>query len=292
MIYTELEQNGRFKLKLYCVNPAVHLKEYLDQGNSTIFFSATLLPIHYYKQLLSTCTDDYAVYAESTFPQENRLLLVGTDVSTKYTARGPQMYARFARYLLQMVKSRQGNYMAFFPSYRFMEDVYACVQEQMSEEERKQIEFLTQSQFMGEEGREIFLENFEEDRENTLVGLCVLGGVFSEGIDLTEDRLIGAMIVGTGLPQVCHEREILRQYFDQKGMQGFDYAYLYPGMNKVLQAAGRVIRTESDRGIILLLDERFLRRSCRKIFPREWKGYRSGRMEALLGEIQRFWESE
>ena len=123
---------------------------------------------------------------------------------------------------------------------------------------------------MDEKEREHFLLKFEETRKESMAAFCVMGGIFSEGIDLTDDRLIGAIIIGTGLPQICREREILRAYFDRKGLDGFAYAYQYPGMNKVLQAAGRVIRTDKDRGVILLLDERFAGRDYQKLFPREW----------------------
>lgn len=286
-VYTELERKGRFKLKLLCVNPAANLQKYLEQGNSTVFFSATLLPIHYYKKLLSAADDDYAVYAESTFPAENRLLLLGTDVSTRYTMRGEEMYRRIARYILETIRAKRGNYMIFFPSYRFMEDVYEYFQIELKEED--QIECALQSQYMGEEAREIFLETFEEDREDSLAGFCVMGGIFSEGIDLTRDRLIGAVIVGTGLPQVCNDREILRSYFDSRKLSGFDYAYLYPGMNKVLQSAGRVIRTEEDRGVILLLDERFLGAQYQGTFPREWSGIQTCRLGDLKEKLNHFW---
>lgn len=288
VIYTELEHDGRFKIKLFCVNPSVNLQTYLEQGNSTIFFSATLLPIHYYKKLLSVEREDYAIYALSSFSRENRLILLGTDVSSKYTMRGEAMYQKFAKYILNVVESKKGNYMIFFPSYRFMEDVSEYFQKEI--EERTDIECIIQSQYMGEEAREIFLENFEEDRECSLAGFCVLGGIFSEGIDLAKDRLIGAIIVGTGLPQVCNDREILKQYFDSRNMRGFDYAYLYPGMNKVLQSAGRVIRTEEDKGVIVLLDERFQGRQYQEIFPREWDGYRTCRLENLKESIDDFWK--
>lgn len=288
IIYTELESGGRFKLKLLCVNPAVNLQNYLEKGNSAVFFSATLLPIHYYKKLLSVETDDYAVYAESSFPPENRLILLGTDVSTRYTMRGPDMYERFADYLLRTVHGKKGNYLAFFPSYRFMEDVY----ERFQIKQKEEIDCVVQSQYMNEEAREIFLETFEEERECPLVGFCVMGGIFSEGIDLTEDRLIGAMIVGTGIPQVCNDREIIKEYFDAKNMSGFDYAYLYPGMNKVLQSAGRVIRTEEDKGVVLLLDERFLGRRYQEIFPREWAGFERCRLEDVQKHVEAFWEEE
>ena len=287
-IYTELERQGRFKLKLLCVNPAANLQKYLERGNSTVFFSATLLPIHYYKTLLSVETEDYAVYARSTFPMENRLLLLGTDVSTRYTLRGKEMYRRIALYILETIRAKRGNYMIFFPSYRFMEDVYEFFQIERKEED--EIECVLQSQYMGEEAREIFLETFEEAREDSLAGFCVMGGIFSEGIDLTRDRLIGAVIVGTGLPQVSHERGILKAYFDECGEDGFAYAFRYPGMNKVLQAAGRVIRTVEEVGVIALLDERFLQFSYRKLFPREWVNYETVSVNRVAKRVERFWD--
>ena len=143
---------------------------------------------------------------------------------------------------------------------------------------------------MSEEAREIFLENFEEEREGSLIGFCVMGGIFSEGIDLSRDRLIGAAIVGTGLPQVCRERELLKDYFQKQGIRGFDYAYLYPGMNKVLQSAGRVIRTDRDCGVILLLDERFRDYRYQEIFPREWKDYGTCNADNVADKMETFWE--
>lgn len=288
VIYSELEQDGRFKIRLFCVNPAKNLQNYLEQGNSTIFFSATLLPIHYYKKLLSTESDDYAVYARSTFPKENRLLLIGNDISTRYTARGPDLYERCADYIFRVIRAKRGNYMVFFPSYRFMAEVYDA----FGRIQDGGIACIVQSQYMDEEARERFLSAYEEERENSLAGFCVMGGIFSEGIDLARERLIGAVIVGTGLPQVCNEREILRSYFDRKQMSGFDYAYLYPGMNKVLQSAGRVIRTEEDKGVVLLLDERFLGYRYRETFPREWSEYQTCRLDNVEEFVRRFWEGE
>lgn len=287
VIFSEMMEDGRFQIKLFCVNPAVNLQNYLEQGNSTIFFSATLLPVHYYKKLLSVEKDDYAVYAHSSFPQENKFLFIGTDVSTRYTRRGESTYQRFARYIAVMAEQKKGNYMAFFPSYRFLEEVHTCFLECVDHE----VDSICQVSYMDEEQREEFLEEFEREREKSLVAFCVMGGIFSEGIDLTEDKLIGAVIAGTGLPQVCTEREILKQYFNAADMDGFDYAYLYPGMNKVLQSAGRVIRTESDRGVILLLDDRFRAMRYREVFPREWQQYQLGSVKNLEQEIRTFWES-
>lgn len=289
MIYSEIDKEGKFQIRLFCVNPSVNLKESLDKGISTVFFSATLLPIRYYKELLSTEKDDYAVYARSVFDKKNRLLMVGNDVSTRYTRRGEKMYRRYALYLKEMALAKTGNYMAFFPSYRFMEEVYECFLD-MVEEENIQLDCLIQAPYMSEEAREIFLEGFEEEREVSLMGFCVMGGIFSEGIDLSEDKLIGAAIIGTGLPQVCRERELLKEYFDKKEMRGFDYAYVYPGMNKVQQSAGRVIRTEEDRGIILLLDDRFQEKRYKETFPREWEGYQMCNIKNVKEKIRKFWD--
>ena len=235
VIYTEYQENGRFVLKLFCVNPAANLQKCLDKGNSAVFFSATLLPIQYYKRLLSTEKDNYAVYIDSSFDTKKRLLMNGVDVSTRYTMRSREMYQRYATYIFRVVKAKMGNYLIFFPSYRFMEDVYQEFTQLLASDE-EEMELVIQQKHMDEEERENFLRAFEMGREKSLIGFGVLGGIFSEGIDLTNEKLIGTLIIGTGLPQVCNEREILKSYFDQKRLYGIDYAYRYPGTNKVLQA--------------------------------------------------------
>ena len=288
VIYTEYQENGRFVLKLFCVNPAANLQKCLDKGNSAVFFSATLLPIQYYKRLLSTEKDNYAVYIDSSFDTKKRLLMNGVDVSTRYTMRSREMYQRYATYIFRVVKAKMGNYLIFFPSYRFMEDVYQEFTQLLASDE-EEMELVIQQKHMDEEERENFLRAFEMGREKSLIGFGVLGGIFSEGIDLTNEKLIGTLIIGTGLPQVCNEREILKSYFDQKGLYGFDYAYRYPGMNKVLQAAGRVIRTEDDRGVILLLDERFQREKGKEIFPKEWADCERCRLDIVEEKIRLFW---
>ena len=291
VIYTEYQENGRFVLKLFCVNPAANLQKCLDKGNSAVFFSATLLPIQYYKRLLSTEKDNYAVYIDSSFDTKKRLLMNGVDVSTRYTMRSREMYQRYATYIFRVVKAKMGNYLIFFPSYRFMEDVYQEFTQLLASDE-EEMELVIQQKHMDEEERENFLRAFEMGREKSLIGFGVLGGIFSEGIDLTNEKLIGTLIIGTGLPQVCNEREILKSYFDQKGLYGFDYAYRYPGMNKVLQAAGRVIRTEDDRGVILLLDERFQREKGKEIFPKEWADCERCRLDIVEEKIRLFWEKQ
>ena len=212
--------------------------------------------------------------------------MICRDVSSKYTRRGYEEYRKIAEYIARMSWQKKGNYMVFFPSYRLMEDVYQVYQDEFSV---SWVRCISQHASMTELEREEFLEEFTEETEETLVGFCVMGGIFSEGIDLTQDRLIGAMIVGTGIPQVCNEREILKQYF---GAEGFDYAYLYPGMNKVLQSAGRVIRTEKDKGVILLMDERFQSPHYRKMFPREWSDCRRCTMENVTELLTEFWKKD
>ena len=286
-IYTQLKEDGRFALHLFCIHPANRLKEYLQHGRGCVFFSATFLPIGYYKELLSGDMEDYAVYATSCFPPENQLVYVGNDVTTKYTRRGIREYEKISHYIEETLKARKGNYLVFFPSYEMLENVYGAF---ATSKMAKHCVCKLQSAHMTEEEREDFLAEFEKEQETSLLGFCVMGGIFSEGIDLTEEKLIGAIIVGTGLPRVCVERELLKQYFDAKGLGGFDYAYLYPGMNKVLQSAGRVIRTATDRGCVLLLDERFEKNEYKKLFPREWKQPVFGNLCDLPNALQSFWE--
>lgn len=302
--YSELREDGSFIVKLFCVNPAVNLKNCMMRGRSTILFSATLLPIQYYKTLLGAEEGDYEVYARSVFRPDKLGLYIGSDVTSRYARRGDTEYYRIASYLHQVISQRQGNYMVFFPSHAFLQRVYEIYQAHFNE--TGEVECVLQESHMNEEAREAFLNRFrgnedcdlqsligmeiEMEEEKSLLGFCVMGGIFSEGIDLKNDSLIGAVIVGTGLPQVCHEREILRQYFDSWGENGFDYAYRYPGMNKVLQAAGRVIRTEEDFGIAVLLDERFLSPAYRQLFPREWQNWQAVIVDQIGRKVERFWD--
>ena len=333
-IYTELLPFGEFVIRLYCVNPIENLAQCLSQGKAAVFFSATLLPLRYYRMLLSDEEEDYTVYVPSPFPQERRLLLAATDVTSRYTRRNETEYRRVVRYIQAMAEARKGNYIVIFPSYQYMNRVlevyegeYACQNAELDEENpfwnddgkkilisdvvesfeknqnekmenrsggtRKCMEILVQDSHMTEEEREAFLQEFSPERtamrDTSLVAFCVMGGLFSEGIDLTGDRLIGVIVVGTGLPMVCTEQKILQGYFEEAGKDGFAYAYQYPGMNKVLQAAGRVIRTASDQGVILLLDDRFWRREYRELFPREWNDVKRVSLASLEQELQTFW---
>lgn len=288
VIYSSMQEDGTFALKLYCADPSANLQNCLDKARSTMFFSGTLLPIGYYKRLLSTEPENYAVYAHSVFTPDQRLLFVGTDVSSKYTRRTPEEYVRIASYIKKISLAKQGNYIAFFPSYKMMLEVEQSFEYLAGEA----VDIIIQQQNMREQHREEFLREFQEMRGRSMVAFCVMGGIFGEGVDLREDQLIGAIIIGTGIPQIGGESEILKNYFDARDGNGFDYVYRFPGMNKVQQAAGRVIRTLSDVGVIALLDERFLQRDNRRLFPREWEDCRMTDLERVDSLLADFWKTK
>lgn len=282
-IYGDYSGN-EFRVHLQCMDPSDNLKLCLAKGRSAIFFSATLLPIKYYMEQLGGEEGDYAMYALSPFDKKKRLLMVGGDVSTRYKARSLQEYRKIARYIEEFVQIKRGNYFVFFPSYQFMEQVLDCFPLE------KEWELYVQAAGMSEAEKEEFLGYFTEEPGITRIGFCVMGGIFGEGIDLKNDRLIGAVIVGTGLPMVCNERELFRSYYDEKKDSGFEYAYLYNGMNKVLQSSGRVIRTDEDEGAILLLDERFLTKQYTSLFPQEWFPYEIVTIDTVQKKLKEFWQ--
>lgn len=285
---TLLEQSGRdLRVKLYCVDPSFLLGEAVNRGSAAVFFSGTLTPIEFYKNLLGGEADDYSMALSSPFKRENLLLLVADRISTKYKDR-QWSYDTIVEYILQVVQAKMGNYFVFFPSYQYMDEVF-----QRFESKHPHINTIKQAPAMVEEEREAFLNHFTSRDQETLVGFAVLGGIFSEGIDLPGERLIGSIIVGVGLPQICTEIDVIRDYFQQKNGQGYGYAYQYPGMNKVLQGAGRVIRTELDRGVVLLIDSRYTDISYQRIFPGEWKQYCSVKSPGgLVDQLQSFWRGK
>lgn len=285
ILYTEVVEDGRFMIKEFCVNPSSNLEERMSKGNSTIFFSATLLPIKYYKELLGSL-EDYAIYANSIFDMKKRALLIAKDISSKYTRRNVAEYTRICDYIDKIANVKKGNYFAFFPSYRYMQQVFEIFVERYGEKYR----CIMQSSNMSDIERNEFLSNFESPGNQSLIGFVVTGGVFSEGIDMKEDMLIGNIIVGTGLPQICTERELLRDFYNEENGCGYEYAYVYPGMNKVMQAAGRLIRTEEDEGVLALLDERFFQRQYQNIFPKEWKDYIGVTEESVGEKTKEFWD--
>lgn len=286
IIYEDYDENENFNITIQCMNPSVRLKEYLEKGKCAVFFSATLLPVNFYKEQLSAKEDDYAVYVPSPFDKKNRLIMIGRDVSTKYSRRSDREYEKISDYIMEFSTAKMGNYLVFFPSYKMMEDIYNKITFRYPFLIH---EIVMQTSDMCEEQREEFLDNFRKNPDKTHIGFCVMGGIYSEGIDLTGNRLIGAVIVGTGLPMVCNERELFRGYYDDINGKGFDYAYLFGGMNKVMQSAGRVIRTKDDTGCILLLDERFLTNSYTSLFPREWWPYSAVNVGQMKKMMEKFW---
>lgn len=286
IIYSDYDEREGFRLKLLCMDPSTNLLRLLEKGRSAVFFSATLLPVLYYKEQLGGNEEDYAVYAPSPFDVKKRCLMIARDVSTKYSKRTESEFKKILDYIMKVVRAKVGNYLVFFPSYQFMDRIT-----ELASQRNIEIDIFVQKSSMTEPEREEFLAEFDENPSKTKVGFCVMGGIFSEGIDLKSDRLIGVVIVGTGLPMICNERELFREYYNEKKGAGFDYAYLYVGMNKVLQSAGRVIRTDEDYGVILLLDERFQNRQYKSLFPREWSDSITVDHETIGEVVEDFWSN-
>ena len=184
-----------------------------------------------------------------------------------------------------LIQGRRGNYLVYFPSYQYLNTVLHEFQICYPS-----VPVLVQRPGMTESERDAFLAAFSVEHGETLAGFAVLGGLFGEGIDLVGERLIGAVIVGVGLPQLCVERDLIRDYFQQQNAAGFDFAYTFPGMNRVLQAIGRVIRSETDRGVVLLIDARFNETRYRRIFPAWWKYLRVRHTDGLREAVGSFWE--
>jgi len=256
----------------------------LARGRGAVFFSATLTPLDYFFEMLGGEEGDGKIAIASPFSPENLGLLVADTISTTYKMRD-KTYEVVVESITAAIGARTGNYMVFLPSYRYMEEVVRrfCLR-------NPAVKVIRQVSGMAEEHRTDFLRHFSVENKETLVGFAVLGGIFGEGIDLTGERLVGAVVVGVGLPQVCLEREIIRNWFTNNNRQGFEYAYVYPGMNKVLQAVGRVIRTENDRGLILLIDDRFSQARYKRLFPDEW--YRAvsvKTVDSIADKAGQFW---
>ncbi|MCB2356000.1 ATP-dependent DNA helicase [Clostridium estertheticum] len=254
-------------LKIFCLDPSKLLREASKRGRSVIYFSATLLPLSYFKEILGGQSKDYNLTLNSPFDKNKLKVMIAKDISTKYIRR-ENSYPKIVEYIYSVIKAKKGNYMVFFPSYKYMEVVFNRFSKMYPS-----VKVSIQVNAMTEEAREEFLKNFNRDGKDNILGFGVLGGIFSEGIDLKGDALIGVIIIGVGHPMICFEREIIKDYFNNKSNCGYEYSYMYPGMNKVLQAAGRVIRTEEDRGTVLLIDDRFLNQRYRRLFPKEWNNY-------------------
>ena len=270
-VYKEFRKD--FKIKLFCVDPSKVIQARLKLGRASILFSATLLPLDYFTELFGAIEEDYVISLESPFPKENKLLIIGDKIDTVYKRR-EHTAEEIADYIGSCVSAKEGNYMVFLPSYAYMEQIFNIFRDK-----NQDMNVIIQQRNMSEDDKESFLalyrdeaRDFCEDgkRAKHNIGFCVLGGHFSEGIDLVADRLIGVIVVGVGMPQIGEERDIIRNYFDKIGKDGFEQSFVFPGFIKVLQATGRCIRSESDRGVIMLLDSRYNQYRYKKLFPKEW----------------------
>jgi DNA excision repair protein ERCC-2 len=274
------------RLKLFCIDPSENLGDAFQRCRAAVFFSATLSPVEYFRRILGCDPEAEELILPSPFPPENLCIPVADRISTLYKYRD-QTKPAAARSIDVLVKSGPGNYLIFFPSYKYMKNVHDLFSLMNTE-----AEILVQAPGMTEAERETFLENFSTNNRadgKTLVGFAVMGGIFGEGIDLVGDRLSGAVIVGVGLPGISLERELIKDYFSSQQGTGFEYAYLYPGMNRVFQAAGRVIRTDRDRGVVLLIGSRFTTHRYRSLFPSHWNPIRirdERHLEEILEQFQ------
>ncbi|MBQ9784367.1 MAG: ATP-dependent DNA helicase [Clostridia bacterium] len=283
LTFIELEGDRR-TVRLICLDPSHVMDACLSRAHAAVLFSATLTPIDYFADILGGGKQAVRISLPCPFDPENFCLAAVTGVSTRYEDR-EKSYKKLASLIAASVSAKRGNYIAYFPSYEYMEKVA----EQFAKK-YPTVATVRQTRGMSVAEKEKFLDAFTTD--GTLrVGFCVLGGSFSEGVDLPGKRLIGSVIVGTGIPGLSNERNILRDHYETTRERGYDYAYVYPGMNRVLQAAGRVIRRESDCGVVVLIDDRYADPRTRGLFPEHWNHveYAGNAME--LAEIVReFWD--
>jgi DNA excision repair protein ERCC-2 len=281
---TIVENDEAVRVRLFCLDPSLLLRKALARGKAAIFFSATLTPMDYYCTLLGGTPEDLVLQLTSPFPPENLAVLIQDRIQTHFKGRAESL-GEVVEAIGTLVKGRRGNYLVYFPSYQYLNATLQAFQIR-----NPSVPVLVQRPGMTEPERDAFLTAFSVEHGETLVGFAVLGGIFGEGIDLVGERLIGAVIVGVGLPQLCVKRNLIRDYFQQQNVAGFDYAYTFPGMNRVLQAIGRVIRSETDRGVVLLIDARFDETRYRRLFPASWKFVKVRNSDALREAVASFWK--
>jgi DNA excision repair protein ERCC-2 len=281
---TIIESGPAIKVRLFCLDPSLLLRKALARGKAAIFFSATLTPMDYYRTLLGGAPEDPVLQLSSPFPSQNLAVLIQDRIQTHFKGRADSL-GDVVEAIGTLVRGRRGIYLVYFPSYQYLNDTLQEFQIRFPP-----ISVLVQRPGMTEPERDAFLAAFSVEHGETLVGFAVLGGIFGEGIDLVGERLIGAVIVGVGLPQMCVERNLIRDYFQQQNAAGFDYAYTFPGMNRVLQAVGRVIRSETDHGVVLLIDARFDELRYRRLFPAWWKFVKVRNSDALRETVAGFWK--
>lgn len=284
---TLYETSGKeFRVRLFCLNPAREMAQRLAACASVQFMSATLVPMDYFKQVLGCADDARTMELPSPFPPDNLRLFIAPNISTRYRQRR-ETVEPLCDILASLVGSKTGNYLLFFPSYEYLNLAL-----NLFVQRNPDMKTLVQDRDFSDTQREEFLESFSVDREETLVAFAVMGGVFGEGIDLVGERLSGVAIVGVGLPGLSFERDLIREYFDRTYGVGHAYAYRFPGFNRVLQAAGRLIRSETDRGVVLLIDDRFNQKAYRSLFPKDWTPTLIFNNNTLRKELELFWNHE
>ena len=284
-LYVSKKNEKDWSINLYCIDPSEHLKRTLNQVKGKIIFSATLSPSDYYIEMIGGTKQDPILFLPSPFPKENLCLMVAPKISIRYKNRNETLSAVFD-YTKEFIAGKMGNYFIYVPSYEYLEqlvpyltnlDANLVIQEKdMTENEKKQ-----------------FLTCFVENPSKTTIGIAVVGGAFGEGIDLAGDRIIGVVVIGVGLPQICFERNIIKEYFNKIENKGFDYAYIAPGLNKVMQAVGRVIRSETDRGVALLIDDRYLTNTYHELFKSTYSDYKVvTSKEDVKEQVENFWRNK
>lgn len=279
-----INEQDKTIVQLFCINPSPFLQETLDLGHGAILFSATLSPINYYQEMLGNEADSLQFQINSPFNSANNQIIIDTSINPKFKNR-EQSIQKIISSIHQMIQE-PGNYLIFIPSISYLQQIYEAFNEKYP-----YVKIIKQTSLMDETKRRDFLDNFQENPSETLVGFALLGGIFSEGIDLQKSKLIGVGIVGVGLPAINQENDLIKNYFDQQNKPGFSYAYQLPGINNVFQAAGRLIRTDDDKGIIVLMDERFAQTRYRKLFPYHWNRLSvSTKQDNLARIISHFWQ--
>ena len=284
LTFVELEGDAR-TVRLICLDPSRVLASRMSRAHAAVLFSATLTPLDYFADILGGGREAVRISLPSPFDPKNLCLAAVTGISTRYEDR-EKSYKRISSLIAATVSAKRGNYIAYFPSYEYMDRVA-----EQFVKKYPTVPTVLQKRGMSYAEKEQFLDTFCDDGK-LRVGFCVLGGSFSEGVDLPGGRLIGSVIVGTGLPGLSNERNILRDHYETTRERGYDYAYVYPGMNRVLQAAGRVIRREEDRGVVVLIDDRYADVRTRSLFPAHWEHVEYVGNAPELAEIVRgFWET-
>ncbi|UDM32280.1 ATP-dependent DNA helicase [Lentilactobacillus laojiaonis] len=272
--------------KIFCLDPGKFIDESLQLGRAAILFSATLSPLKYYQKVLGNNQESLAQITPSPFSYQQSQTIILDYINTTYKSRKDSILP-ICDAILKMTDAKSGHYLIFFPSLKYLNQVHDKFSQLHPE-----IPTIVQTSSMDQQSRQAFLDQFSQNVDQILVGFALLGGIFSEGIDLKGRQLIGVGIVSVGLPKINSETDQIMQYYDQELKQGFSYAYQLPGFNNVSQAAGRVIRTNADLGVIVLMDQRFTQPRYRKLFPHHWQNLKiASNGPTLKNYLTNFWQN-